>query len=500
MNEIGDKDKPLPDDQVADLPLWRLSAMMRTGEITSRQLVEIYLDRIGKYDGPHGLNAYITVAGDSALKQADRLDKSARAKKFRGPLHGIPVAVKDNIDTEKIRTTGGTKILADWYPQEDAHVVRKLRAAGAIILGKTNLNELAFGVTTNNHHYGQTRNPYDFSRIPGGSSGGSAAATAAALCAASIGSDTGGSVRIPAALCNLVGLKPTLGRVGRTGLIYNSFSRDVIGPITRTVTDAAMMLEVMSGPDPADLECRARRVPRYAALLKVDLKGRSFGVPRNFFFDTIHSDVRRVFDEAVHEIQALGAKVKSVEVKHADLFPTGLNIVFPEFIYMLENYLAAFDPQATIDKYLDQIGPDVRSIIGGQKGRVDSKPVPGYVYVKMIRETRRKMITAMEQAMTGLDALLVPATAMPAAKIGEDAEADMEGKKVPTMVTYTRNANPFNMTGHPAITVPAGYSRTGLPIGLQIVGRLWQDDELLSLAYGFEQATKVRRPPRLQMG
>ena len=495
MNDVERKES-LPDDQVADLPLWRLSAMIRTGEITSRHLVEIYLDRIGKYDGPHGLNAYITVAGDSALKQADRLDKSARAKKFNGPLHGIPVAVKDNIDTEKIRTTGGTKILADWYPPKDAHVVRKLKAAGAIILGKTNLNELAFGVTTNNYNYGQTRNPYDFERIPGGSSGGSAAATAAALCAASIGSDTGGSVRIPAALCNLVGLKPTLGRVGRTGLIYNSFSRDVIGPITRTVTDAAMMLEVMSGPDPTDLECRARRVPQYAAMLKAGLKGRSFGVPRNFFFDTIHSDVRRVFDEAIREIQALGAKVKSVEVKHADLFPTGLNMVFPEFIYMLENYLGAFDPQATIDKYLDQIGPDVRSIIGGQKGRADSKPVPGYVYVKMIRETRRKMIAAMEEAMTGLDALLIPATAMPAAKIGEDAEADMEGKKVSTMVTYTRNANPFNVTGHPAITVPAGYSRTGLPIGLQIVGRLWQDGELLSLAYGFEQATKVRKPPR----
>jgi Asp-tRNA(Asn)/Glu-tRNA(Gln) amidotransferase A subunit family amidase len=482
---------------LADLSLDDLSKMVRRGQITSKRLVELHLERITKFDGRDGLNAYITVMGDAALKQAEELDKLAKAKQFKGLLHGMPIAVKGNLDTQGVRTTGGTKILADWRPQRDAHVIQKLKDAGAIILGKANMHELAFGVTTNNPHYGPTRNPYDLSRIPGGSSGGSAAATAAGLCAGALGSDTGGSVRIPAALCGLVGYKPSFGRVGRGGLMYLSFSRDVIGPITRTVTDSALILEAISGPDPRDPESSGRPVPHYATVLKGTLKGKRFGVPKNFFFDVIHPDTRRVFDDAVREIEKMGGIVKEVQVKDTDLLATQITQVLPECIFLIEHYLKTFDPQATIDKYLDQLGPDVKATLGSQKGLPDSKPVPGYVYVKTMRESRVRITAGFEEAMRGMDALLVPTTVMPAPKIGEDVEVNLEGRKLPTMPTFTRNANPFNVINYPAITVPAGYSQEGLPIGLQMVMRPWEDAKLLSIAYVFEQATKVRRAPKL---
>ena len=489
--------KATPGGDLFDLPLWRQAAMIRSGKITSKQLVELYLERIRRFDGRDGLNAYITVAADEALKESDRLDRLLRKGELKGPLHGLPIAIKDNLDTKGIRTTGGTKILADWFPASDAHVVKKLKDSGAVILGKTNMHELAFGITNNNPHYGPARNPYDPTRIPGGSSGGSAVATAAGLCSASIGTDTGGSVRIPAALCGVVGLKPTLGRVGRGGLMCLSFSRDVIGPITRTVRDAALIMEVISGPDPRDPESASRPVPRYTSSLKGSLKGMTFAIPTNFFFDLIHSDTRKVFDEAVKEIRKIGGRVKEVKVGSTDLYATAINMVLPECIYLIEEYLRAFDPEATIDKYLDQLGPDVQGFLGTQKGRADSRPVPGYVYVKTVREARRRMIADFEAALAGLDVLLTPATIMPAAPIGEDVKTTLEGREVPTFSTFTRTVNPLNVFGCPAITVPAGYSRTGLPIGLQIAARSWEEGKLLAIAHAFEQATQVRKAPTL---
>ncbi len=490
--------KSSTDEDLADLSLHQLSKMIRDGEISSKQIVEVYLERIRKFDGRDGINSYITVAGDVALKQAEEFDRLAKQKQFKGPLHGLPIAVKDNLDTKDIRTTGGSKVLSEWKPPADAQVVRKLKQGGAIILGKTNMHEFAFGITTNNPHYGPTRNPYDLSRIPGGSSGGSGAATAAALCAGAIGTDTGGSVRIPAALCGVVGLKPTLGRVGRGGLMYLSFTRDVIGPITRTVADAAIMLEAISGVDPRDPESSSDSVPRYVDLLKGGMKDKRFGVPKKYFFEVIHPDTQRVMDEAIGEIQKMGGAVQEVEVKHMDLAtPTGFNIVLAEVIYLMEDYLKTFDPEASVEKYLDQLGPDVKGVLGGQKGTPDSKPVPGYVYAKSVREDRNKMIAGFEEAMSGLDALLLPTTPLPAAKIGEDAETELQGEMVDTFLTFIRNCDPISVVGYPAITVPAGYSNGGLPIGLQIVARPWEERKLLGIAHAFEQTTKVRRAPKI---
>jgi aspartyl-tRNA(Asn)/glutamyl-tRNA(Gln) amidotransferase subunit A len=497
MSDLG-WGKSMPKDDLAELPLYQLAKLIRTREITSKQLVEIYLERISKFDGLKGVNAYITVAADSALEQAEELDKLAKTKKFKGRLHGLPIAVKDNLDTQEIKTTGGSKILASWIPSTDAYVVKKLKEAGAIILGKTNMHEFAFGITTNNPHYGPTRNPYDFSRIPGGSSGGSGAATAAALCAGSIGTDTGGSVRIPAALCGVVGLKPTLGRVGRGGLMYLSFTRDVIGPITRSVTDSAMILEAIAGLDPRDPESSTKPIPPYTALLKGGLKGKRFGVPKKYFFEVIHPDTEKVMEKAIKEIEKMGGVIKEVEVKNMDLAtPTGFNIVLAECIYLMEDYLKAFDKDATLDKYLDQMGPDVKGVLGSQKGTPESKPVPAHMYTQSVRKDRDKMISGFKEAMSGLDALLLPTTPLPACKIGEDVETELQEKKVDTFLTFIRNCDPMSVVGYPAISVPAGYSQTGLPIGLQIVARPWEEDKLLSMVYAFEEATKVRKPPKL---
>ena len=486
------------EDILAETSLYDLANMIRNGETSSRKLVELYLKRIQRFGGRDGINAYITVAGDSALKQAEQLDMLAKQNKFKGPLHGISLAVKDNLDTKEIRTTGGSKILASWVPSTNANVIEKLEKAGAIILGKTNMHEFAFGITTNNPFYGPTRNPYDPTRIPGGSSGGSAAAAAAGFCAGAIGTDTGGSVRIPASLCNLVGLKPTLGRVGRGGMMYLSFTRDVIGPLTRTVKDSALLLQVISGQEPRDPESSSNTLPNYMSYVKGGLNGKRFGVPRKYFFDGIHSNTRKVIEDSIREIQKMGGIVKEVEVKNMDIAtPTGFSIVLAECIYLMENYLKAFNPKATIGEYLNQMGPDVSSVLGGQIGTPKSKPVPGYVYAKSVREDRNKMISGFEEAMFDVDALLLPTTPLPAAKIGEDVETDLEGKKVNTFLTFIRDCDPISVVGYPAITVPAGYSNIGLPIGLQIVTRPFEEYKLLQIAHAFEQATKVHKPPKL---
>jgi aspartyl-tRNA(Asn)/glutamyl-tRNA(Gln) amidotransferase subunit A len=482
------------EEEIAGMSLQELSQRIRSGELSSRRLLEIYLQRIQKFGGPQGINAYITVAGERALKEADELDAMAKKQKFKGPLHGLPIALKDNLDTRDFRTTGGSKILADWQPKEDAHVVERLRKAGAVIIGKTNLHEFAFGITTNNTHYGPTRNPYDSSRIPGGSSGGSAAAVAAALCAGALGTDTGGSVRIPAALCGVVGLKPTLGRVGRGGMMYLSFTRDVVGPITRTVADSALLLQAIAGPDPRDPESSGAPIPDYLSHLKEGVRGKTFGFPRKTFLEEVHPETEKAMDEAVRVIIDLGGKIREVEVKNMEIAtPTGFNIVLAECPYHLESYLKDFDPEATIEKYAGEFGPDVQPPIVESK----TKPVPGYAYARSVREDRRRMMAGFHEAMSGSDALLLPTTPLPATRIGEDMEIELLGKKVNTFLTFIRNCDPISVVGYPAISVPAGYSSDGLPIGLQIVTRPWEEEKLVGMAYDFEQATRVRKPPKL---
>jgi len=483
---------------IADLPLTELAKRIQSGRLTATSLTNIYLDRIAKYDGKAGLNAYITVGREQALKRAAELDAMAKNGKFAGPLHGLPIAVKDNLDTADMPTTGGSSFLNKWTPPKDSFAVAKLREAGAIILGKTNMHEFAFGITTNNPHWGPARNPYKKDCIPGGSSGGSGAAVAAALCAGAIGTDTGGSVRIPAALCGVVGLKGTLGRVGRSGMMYLSNTRDCVGPLTRTVADAALMLDALTGYDGGDYESVAKQPAPVAMSAKGDLSGKRFGLPKNYFLDNISADTRKAMDSAIAEIVKRGGIIEEVTVDHMDIAtPTGFNIVLTEAVHLMEEYLRGFDPQGTIDKYLAQMGPDVAGALGSQKGGKASKPVPGYVYAQSMRNDRPKMIAGFNKALANVDVLILPTTPLPASKIGEDGETDLNGKKVSTFMSFIRNCDPISVAGLPAITIPGGYSSDGRPIGIQMVTKPWREQKLISLAYAFEQATKLRTPPNL---
>lgn len=488
----------VPEAELAGLGAAELARRIRARKLSVKEAVQGYLDRIARHDGPNGINAYITVDREGALREARRLDEALARGRVLGPLHGLPLAIKDNLDTAGLRTTGGSKILEQWVPREDASVVRRLRAAGGIVLGKTNLHEFAFGITTNNPHYGPTRNPYDRTRIPGGSSGGSGAAAAAGLCAAAVGTDTGGSVRIPAALCGVVGLKPTLGRVGRGGMMFLSMTRDVIGPLTRGVEDAAVLLQAMAGPDPRDLDALPERVPVYARELKRGLRGFRLGVPRKYFYEGNHPEVERLTEQALKEMERLGATLVEVEVKHLDLaFSTGFAIVLPEAIFALETYLKQMDPAATVDKYLDRFGPDVREILGGQKGTDKAKPIPGYAYLEAVHTNRRKVQAGFTEVLAQVHALVTPTTPLPAAKIGEDAEVELLGKKVNTFFTFIKECDPVSVAGLPALSVPAGRTADGLPVGIQIIGRPWEEGRMLRIGYAYEQATRWFRPPQL---
>ncbi|MGD0660671.1 MAG: amidase [Syntrophorhabdales bacterium] len=486
------------DDEIADLPLWRLSEMVRSREITSTRLTRIYLERITTYDEGLPINSYITVAREAALAQAAEADAVIESGKPLGPLHGLPFALKDNIETEGIRTTGGSKILSSHIPVRDAFVVKKLKRAGAVILGKTNMPEFALGATTNNPHYGPTRNPYDLIRTPGGSSGGSAAATAAGLAAASLGTDTGGSVRVPSGLCGVVGLRPTHGRVGRGGIIPLSFSRDCVGPITRTVRDSAMVLEVIAGRDGRDPQSASRPVPPYSDLTPDGLKGRRFGLPKRFIADMIHQDTEEIVDDAVRIIRAMGGVIREIDIPSLSLaHAADFNVVMPEAVCLLGEYLLALDPSASIEACLDLMGTGAREILGHEAGGPGSRPVPGYLYLSTLRNECKMMKAGFRKAMHGLDALLLPTTPAPAPRIDEDPEMELNGSMKSVFLTNIRNCLPLSIVGYPAISVPAGYSKAGLPIGLQIVARPWEEARLFSMAYGFEQATKCRRAPRL---
>ena len=483
---------------LATLSAAQLAKRIRDRQLSIKELTQAYLDRISKYDGRDGINAFITLDREGALKEAERLDGVLRQGRILGPLHGVPLAIKDNLDTAGLRTTGGSKILEKWVPKVDATAVWRLRQAGCVVLGKTNMHEFAFGITTNNPHYGPTRNPYDRTRIPGGSSGGSGAAVASGFCAAAIGTDTGGSVRIPAALCGAVGLKPTLGRVGRGGMMYLSTTRDVIGPMARTVEDAALLLRAMAGPDPRDMDADPESAPNYLRGLARGLKGIRIGVPRKYFYEDNHPDVARLTEQALKDMERLGATLVDVEVKNLDLaLPTGFAIVLPEAIYAMEAYLKQMDPQATIDKYLSQFGPDVQGILGGQKGTDKAKPIPGYAYLEAMNANRPKIQAGFKEALAKVDALVTPVTPLPAAKIGEDAEVELLGKKVNTFFTFIKDCDPVSVAGYPALSVPAGWSADGLPVGIQIVGRPWEEGRILRIGYAYEQATNWRKPPKL---
>jgi len=425
----------MADTELCILTLGELAALLRGKQVSPVEVTQAYLERIETLDPT--FNAYITVTAEQALAEARRCEEEILHGDYRGPLHGIPIALKDLYDTAGVPTTAASRIYAQRVPDEDATSVARLRATGAVILGKTNLHEFAYGVTTASSFLGPTRNPWDQARVPGGSSGGSGAAVAAGLCAAATGSDTGGSIRIPAALCGIVGLKPTYGRISCHGLLPLSWTLDHAGPMTRSVYGAAAMLTAMAGYDPRDPASADVPVPDFAASLEEGMTGLRIGleVPR----------VREGMEAA-------------------------LTILMAEATAIHEEFLRTRP---------DDYQPDVRARL--EKGF----DITGLDYARARRSgelLRRDFATLFQR----IDLLATPMCGIVAPKLGQ-REVVIDGEAVPVMAPLTRYTRVFNLTGLPAISVPCGFSSEGLPIGLQLVGRAWDEATVLRAAYAYEK-------------
>lgn len=442
-----------------------LADRVRQKEISPVGITRECLERIEK--GNPRLNAFITVMADSALAEARDAEREIGRGEWRGPLHGVPVALKDLIDTAGIRTTSASELHKDRIPQADAEVVRRLRQAGAVIVGKNNLHEFAYGGSTLVSYFGATHNPWNVERITGGSSGGSAAAVAGGLVAASIGTDTAGSIREPAALCGCVGLKPTYGRVSSRGVIPLSRSLDHVGPLTRTVMDAAIVLQAIAGYDAEDTTTSDVLTADYVGALREDARQLRVGVMREYFFEELDTEVATAMEHALAGIGTLVAEMKDVRVE----IPTSRTVQAAEsYAFHAEN----------VGKSPDLYQPEtVRRIRTGEK-------ITAADYMQGLREleeARRKIKRIFAQ----VDLLVTPTTPMPAPAIAE-LKANPDRLR-PAELRLLRNTRPFNVWGLPAISLPCGFTESGLPIGVQIAGPHWREDLVLRLAHAYEQAT-----------
>lgn len=457
-------------DSVCDLDLRSVNEAIVTGHVSSVEATEAYLRRIEHHDGV--LQSYITVMADHALARARAADAERRRGDRMGPLHGVPLGIKDLVAVAGVRMTAGSRSLSGHVPTDDAAVTARLRAAGAVILGKLAMHELAFGRPATDGPFPTGRNPWDVGRSPGGSSSGSAVAVAAGLCAGAIGSDTGGSIRGPASMCGIVGLKPTYGLVSRRGVVPLCWSLDHVGPMTRTVGDAAVMLQAIAGPDRGDSSTRHAQVADYTAALERGVRGISLGLPRRFYVDWpgLRDDVRSAALRAFADLESLGATIEDVDVPTFDLAPA-IWSVFTAEMYDLhaeglrdqpENYRELTKPRLRMGAFFT--GQDV-------------------VHAQRLRARLGREVAAV---LERVDALVFPGQASPAVHFEDVPTAGL-------MPPATRYASPWNLLGLPAIVVPCGFDPDGLPVSIQIVGRPFDEATVLRVARAYERATDWHR-------
>jgi len=465
--------------------VWRsigeLARAIAGREVSPVEVVQAHLDRVAALDSK--LRAFITVSADAALAGAKAAEAAVMAGERLGPLHGVPLALKDLYLTRGVRTTGGSRILGEWIPEEDATVVARLASAGAINLGKLNMHEFAFGPEGLNPHYGTPWNPWDPNthRICGGSSSGSGAAVAAGLCAGTLGSDTGGSIRIPSALCGITGIKPTYGRVSRAGVLPLAWSMDHVGPMCRSAADCALMLNAIAGYDPRDPSTSVLPVPDYTGALSGDVKGLRVGVLRSFFLESTGVALRQAVEEAVRTLEGQGAASTEVNLASASLSAgASYAVLSPEAYAYHERWLQE-RPQ--------DYGPDV-----GERLRVGAfVSASEYLKGQRVRGLLRDEVNA---ALAQVDVLVCATTPIVATSVGQ-TEITVEHAKVPVRTSLIRFTRPFNLTGHPVASVPCGFTAAGLPVGLQIVGRAFDEATVLRVADAYQRVTDwhKRRPP-----
>lgn len=483
---------------IQKLTLSELQQKFTAGEVSAVEIVHAYSLRINQVE--QKLKAYLTQTNDRAMEQADALDRRLKGWRKTLPMMGMPLAIKDNICTEGVLTTCASRMLGNFVPPYDATVVAKLRAQEYLLLGKTNLDEFAMGSSTENSAFGPSRNPWNLRCVPGGSSGGSAAAVAADECVAALGSDTGGSIRQPAAFCGVVGLKPTYGLVSRYGLIAFASSLDQIGPITKDVADAALLLGVLAGHDPMDSTSADVPVPDYGkALKKKDLKRLKVGVPAEYFAEGLDPEVERAVRAAIEELKSLGGEIKEIQLPTTDAaIATYYVLATAEASSNLARYdgvkfgLRSKETRDLLDMYVktraEGFGPEVkRRIMLGtyvlSAGYYDA-------YYGKAQAVRTLVRQDFDRAFQEVDLIVTPTTPTPAFALGEKSQDPLQ---MYLSDIYTISVN---LAGLPAIALPCGFSNAGLPLSLQIIGRPFAEETILRAAHAYEQATnwRLKRP------
>lgn len=465
-------------NSLTSLDITQLSELLRSRRVSSVEVTDAYLARIERHNPD--LRAYITVTAEQARQAARTADAEIAAGSYRGPLHGVPLGIKDLYDLAGSPTTMGSKILRDNLAAKDATVVAKLKQAGAVILGKHNLHEFAFGITTENPHYGNTRNPWNVDRVPGGSSGGTAAAIAAGLCAGGLGSDTGASIRAPASFCGIVGFKPTYGRASRAGVLPLAWSLDHVGPMARSVADCALLLQAIADYDPADPGSANVPVADFSSGLEQGVRGLRIGIPREYFFDVVEPDVERLVREAVSVLEGLGASVEEVSLPHVQHAQVAGNVI-------MSSEAAAWH-QAWLRERPSDYGADV---LARMRGGLLVRAVE-YLAAQQMRALIQQDFAA---AFQHVDVVVGPTVPIVAPPIGRTFEAGGPLNVAPRSIA-NRATVPCNLTGMPAISVPCGFS-DGLPVGLQIMGRAFAEQVVLRVAAAYEAASAWHslRPP-----
>lgn len=472
-----------------------LSEMLRKHEISSREIAASVFGRIDKVEDT--IKAYVTLTKDAAAVIADKIDREIAAGNKK-TLSGIPMAIKDNMCTQGIATTCASKILQNFIPPYESTATSKLIAQGYLLIGKTNLDEFAMGSSTENSGFHTTSNPWDTERIPGGSSGGSAAAVAADECIAALGSDTGGSIRQPAALCGVVGLKPTYGRVSRYGLVAFASSLDQIGPITKNVHDAAILMNIISGKDPMDSTSASVTVPDFTSSIGRDIKGLRIGIPKEYFIEGIDADVNAAIQAAIRQYQALGAVPVAVSLPHSGYAIAAYYVLATS---EASSNLARYDGvkygfraegKDLLDMYMQTrargFGAEVKRRIMLGTYTLSS----GYydAYYRKAQQVRTLLKRDFDEAFKTVDLILTPTTPTAAFKKGEKT-ADPLQMYLADIFTIS-----VNLAGVPGISIPCGFTSNNLPIGLQLIGRHFDEETLLQAAYAYEQATDwhMRKP------
>ena len=470
------------------LTIHELHEKLKNREISAKELTESIFKRLSETE--EKIKAYLTITKDEAQKQTEEADKDIKSGNA-SPLTGIPLAIKDNICTDGIKTTCASRILESFIPPYDAAVITKLKKSGYILVGKTNMDEFAMGSSTENSAFGATRNPYDLDRVPGGSSGGSAAAVAADECIAALGSDTGGSIRQPAALCGIVGMKPTYGRVSRYGLVAFASSLDQIGPLTKDVADCAVMMNAISGHDPCDSTSANIPLPDFTKSLVKDVKGLKIGIPEEYFIEGIDKDVDKAVRDAIKLLEGLGAE--SVKIK---LPNTGYAIATYYILATSEasSNLARYDGvkyglraegKDLIDMYMETRAKGFGSEVKRRIMLGTYALSAGYyeAYYKKAQQVRTLIKMDFDEAFKKADVIITPTTPTAAFKIGEKTQDPLQ-MYLSDIFTIS-----VNLAGVPAASIPCGLTKGNLPIGLQIIGKPFDEETIIRTAYTFEQST-----------